>query len=574
MKINEVEKRTGLSKKAIRLYESKGLIRVERIANGYRVYSEDDVERLNRIKLLRLAGVSLSDIRLVFDGLVTVDEILEKRKSEIEEESGKSSTQYRLCEMIRSESGNSLSGLNTEFVESEDLSDEHSDALALGIDIGTTNISATVIDLKKKRQIDVYSVANAFRIEGTPHGFAMQDAERIVKRAEELVLYLTGLYPNIVCIGITGQMHGIVLTDASGAILSPLYTWQDKRGDALCENGETYCEAIGRITGETVSTGYGFATLFYNLKNGLIPEKTASFCSIMDCIAMRLTGKTVPLVHASIAASFGLFDLQANRFLEEKLRLLGISPALLPPVTDRTCVYGMWRGIPVAVAIGDNQASFLGSVKYPTESLLINIGTGSQISLTGDARATGADVEIRPLIDGHRLVCGSALCGGSAYAILERFFEEYAKLVDPQSGAQYETMNALAEHAYEQKLAPLNVDTAFYGTRGDPSRRGSVSRIDASNFSPAALTLGVIHGICRELYALYRATGIEGKTRIVASGGAIRKNAVLRKVLADTFGMPLCIGTGKEEASIGAALFAALACKALRSADDFSDFIT
>ena len=64
MKINNAEKATGLTQKAIRLYESKGLIKVSRDSNGYRNYSEDDIEALKKIKLFRSVGVSDTDIKL------------------------------------------------------------------------------------------------------------------------------------------------------------------------------------------------------------------------------------------------------------------------------------------------------------------------------------------------------------------------------------------------------------------------------------------------------------------------------------------------------------------------------
>ena len=51
MKINDVERITGLSQKAIRLYESKGLINISRKENGYRNYSNEDIELLKKIRL-------------------------------------------------------------------------------------------------------------------------------------------------------------------------------------------------------------------------------------------------------------------------------------------------------------------------------------------------------------------------------------------------------------------------------------------------------------------------------------------------------------------------------------------
>ena len=86
MLISEVTEQTGLSKKAIRFYEEKGLIKVARKENSYREYLEDDVQTLNKIKFLRMCGISVSDIKLLFENMVTLDDLLQKRKKEIESE--------------------------------------------------------------------------------------------------------------------------------------------------------------------------------------------------------------------------------------------------------------------------------------------------------------------------------------------------------------------------------------------------------------------------------------------------------------------------------------------------------
>lgn len=66
MLINEVCKRCGLTKKAIEYYEEQGLTRPQIMENGYRVFSEDDVIQLNKIAVLRGLGISVSDIKTVW----------------------------------------------------------------------------------------------------------------------------------------------------------------------------------------------------------------------------------------------------------------------------------------------------------------------------------------------------------------------------------------------------------------------------------------------------------------------------------------------------------------------------
>ena len=75
MKINEVEAAVGVTKKNIRFYEEEGLIAPSREpGNGYRSYSQADVERLRRIKLLRKLDVPLADIREMLEGRKTLAE--------------------------------------------------------------------------------------------------------------------------------------------------------------------------------------------------------------------------------------------------------------------------------------------------------------------------------------------------------------------------------------------------------------------------------------------------------------------------------------------------------------------
>ncbi len=75
MKINEVEAAVGVTKKNIRFYEEEGLISPSREpGNGYRSYSQADVERLRRIKLLRKLDVPLAEIREMLEGRKTLAE--------------------------------------------------------------------------------------------------------------------------------------------------------------------------------------------------------------------------------------------------------------------------------------------------------------------------------------------------------------------------------------------------------------------------------------------------------------------------------------------------------------------
>lgn len=81
MTIKDVEERTGLSRSNIRFYEKEKLIEPSRNENnGYRDYSENDVENIKKIAYLRTLGISIEDIRSIISEKVTLQEMLEKQK--------------------------------------------------------------------------------------------------------------------------------------------------------------------------------------------------------------------------------------------------------------------------------------------------------------------------------------------------------------------------------------------------------------------------------------------------------------------------------------------------------------
>lgn len=449
----------------------------------------------------------------------------------------------------------------------------NSSSFAIGIDIGTTTISAAVVDLAQKRVCKSLTVPNSFAVKAENPAFALQDADAIVRAVKTVADDLISEYKNIAVIALTGQMHGIVYVDKNGRAVSRLATWQDQRGALLQEkSGKSYCEELSLISGQRISTGYGFATHFYNLKNQQIPDGAYSFCGIMDYAGLFLTKRTVPLIHSSVAASFGLYDLRKHEFIAMAQELMG-KTMRLPSVTDDFAILGQYEGVPVAVAIGDNQASFLGSVKSPAESILVNIGTGSQITAMADFCEPQNGSELRPLAKGRYLLCASALCGGASYALLEGFFADYGKALTGVSQSQYELMNRLASEGFNARTEALKVDTAFSGTRLHPDKRGVIANISPANFTPTGLILGFLYGMCQELKDLFPWDMCGKKVEVVASGGAVRRIGVMKNIIGEVFAMPVSLSNGKEEASVGAALFGAAAQGSLAGIEEFSDYI-
>ncbi len=427
---------------------------------------------------------------------------------------------------------------------------------ALGLDIGTTTISAVIVEMKERKIERAYTIENgSFQKTGFDWE-KIQDAEMILQKTLKLLDEILEEYNDIHVIGLTGQMHGIVYLNKEGKQISPLYTWQDGRGNLACDGRRSICEMLEDDYSVKAYTGYGLVTHLYNCRMNLVPKGTAKICTIMDYLGMRLTERKKPLVHSSNAASLGLYDVKHDGFMEEVLRSAGADTKILPDVTDSFTCLGTYRGIPVSVAIGDNQAGFLGSVENASESILVNMGTGGQVSVLSEKYFTAKGIEARPFAKGCYLLAGSSLCGGRAYAVLEQFFRSYAQAAGVEGIDHYSVMAKLLDNK-ATKMEKLKVNTAFSGTREKPDKRGFIKNIGTENFTPEALIYGVLDGMAAELYKMYGKIekGLSlSKGRMIASGNGIRKNPHLQQIMSETFGMKLQMAEHEEEAAYGAAV--------------------
>lgn len=425
----------------------------------------------------------------------------------------------------------------------------------LGIDIGTTTISAAVLE-------DGQFLASETRANGAFIPSALpcareQDVEKITQTALSVVQTLFERYPDIRSIGVTGQMHGILYVDAAGNAVSPLYTWQDARGDLPHSETETWVQYLTRVTGCFAAAGYGLVTHAYNLSAGLVPPAAVTCCTIGDYIAMRLCGSAAPLMDASNAASIGFFDAEHRVFDQTALQKAGIDPKFVPRLAAEP-VIGHYLGAAVCAAIGDNQASFLRSVRDKTAEMLVNVGTGSQFSVFTPQYLQVNGLETRPMPGGGYLLAGASLCGGRAYALLEQFFRSAASMLGMETNSCYDAMARLLKETPRPADVPA-VCTLFEGTRADSSLTGSISGLTTHNFTPLHLIYGVMDGMADELhrmYAVYLQTGGTPK-KLIGSGNGLRQNPHLQQSFAAAFGCPLTLSDGREEAAAGAAQFAA-----------------
>ncbi|MBD2844807.1 hypothetical protein IDH44_06355 [Paenibacillus sp. IB182496] len=471
--------------------------------------------------------------------------------------------------------------------------------IVLGLDIGTTTLAGVALELSADggpaRLVQTASEPGGAAVMRPGSPLDEQQPELVLAAAERLIARLSAGAPEPpAAIGLTGQMHGIVYTDAAGAACSPLYTWQHRSGLAPASEadaagspdagGETLAARLSRLSGYPLATGYGVVTHAALERADAVPREAVAMGTIADYVAMRLCGRRMPVLEPSQAAGLGGYDLDAGAYDRAALARAGIGTALLPPVSAAPEPIGYTPGgAAVCAAIGDNQASVLGALRELETELLLNIGTGSQLSMYAARPLRVPGLETRPFPGGGCLLVGAALAGGQAYALLERFLrgvvEELGSGRDAGAsvlpeGALYARMEDLLDREERAGRAAagtvpdtqLRVHTQFYGTRQDPHARGAVAGIGPDNWTPGQLITGVLDGIADELHGYWEALppAVRGRVSTLAgAGGALRRSRHLALACARRFGLPLRRPALAEEAAVGAALHAAVCVGAI-----------
>ena len=103
MTIKEMETMTGMERANIRFYEREGLVSPKRMDNGYRDYSEVDLQILLRIKLLRSLHISLDEIKALHDGSRDLAGTISRQIAKLDQEKQDVSYAQDVCNAIQEE---------------------------------------------------------------------------------------------------------------------------------------------------------------------------------------------------------------------------------------------------------------------------------------------------------------------------------------------------------------------------------------------------------------------------------------------------------------------------------------
>lgn len=432
---------------------------------------------------------------------------------------------------------------------------------SLGIDLGTTKVAVIVYD----QHSGLITALNA------PHGAALdtgdpdageQDAGKIFDCVYSLIGQLPeDLRREIKAIGITGQMHSLMLV--KNKAFSPLITWQDHR----C--GKKMIQRFNAKSSLTLREGFGGTTLARMAENNELGnwEKAAAVSDMLGAV-IRGDGKIV--TDPTHAASWGIYDRENGCWNFAALKALDIPREILPEIMPSGAVTGKVSAefagkfqIPaeaaVVNAIGDNQASIMGTGKDFAGELYLTLGTGAQLSMVVEEKLENLpeNLELRPFPGNRYLLVSAPLCGGAAFAWLadtvNRFRTELGESAIPRG----EMLDKLDEAGFRYLTghgeSEIRIAPHFLGERHAPEIRGEVRGLTLSNAGPGELASALALGIIRNLKSGFPAKELASRKKVVGSGNAVRLVKSIRFAIEKEFGLPLELADGSEEAAVGAA---------------------
>jgi xylulokinase len=255
----------------------------------------------------------------------------------------------------------------------------------LGLDLGTSGVKALLID---GDQTVIGSANGALDISRPHHGWSEQDPAHWIKATETAIAGLKTKFPAelsaVKGIGLSGQMHGATLIDASGDVLRPSILWNDTRSYAEAAKLDAD-PRFRQITGNIVFPGFTAPKLVWVKNNE--PEIFAKVAKVLlpkDYLRLWLTGEHISEMSDSAGTSW--LDTGKRKWSSELLAATGLDEKHMPDLVEGTEEGGKLRGelasqwgitgsVVVAGGAGDNAASACGMGTVSHGAAFVSLGT-------------------------------------------------------------------------------------------------------------------------------------------------------------------------------------------------------
>lgn len=456
----------------------------------------------------------------------------------------------------------------------------------LGIDLGTSGTRSVLFDengrvvAAKSAEYPLYQPQNGWA-EQNP-----QDWWDAAVATLSFVVKESGVDPKqIVSLGISGQMHGLVMLDENGEVLRPSIIWADQRTQEECDDITRLvgAERLIAITANPALTGFTASKILWVKKHQPeIYEKTRHILLPKDYLRYRLTGDFATEV--SDASGMQLMDVPGRQWSREVLDRLGIAPELLarvyesPEVTGHISakaarLTGLSENTLVVGGAGDNAAAAVGTGTVRDGRAFTTIGTSGVVFAHSSRLAIDKAGRVHTFccaVPGAWHVMGVMQSAGLSKRWARDTFCEAETARAQQEGVDpYVLMDQLAQ------ASPVGANRLLYlpylmGERTphlDADCRGvffGLSAMHRKGDLLRAVMEGVSFGL-RDSLDILDDMGVNSDSMLLTGGGA--KSAFWRQMLADVYARPVQTINSPEGPALGVAILAGVGAGVYRSVE-------
>jgi xylulokinase len=444
----------------------------------------------------------------------------------------------------------------------------------LGIDTSTTSSKALLIDEEGK----VVGVASSPHTLQTPRSLWSEQSPLewwdAVSASIRSVLDKANLRgEQIGAIGLTGQMHGLVLLDEAGYVLRPAILWNDQRTQSQCDEIH---QIIGRekfiqITGNVALTGFTAPKILWVKENE--PDVYAKAKHVLlpkDYIRYKLTGEYA--MDKADGAGTVLFDLKSRDWSEEVLTALEIPRDWMPPTfegpeftgyvsEEAASLTGLKAGTPVAAGGGDQAAQAVGVGAVEPGIVGLTVGTSGVVFATTPSALVEPEGRLHAFchaVPGLWHFMGVMLSAAGS-------LQWYRDTLAPNISFDDLLREAETVPAGSEGLQFLPYLSGERTPHPDPLARGAFIGLTIRHRRPH-MTRAVLEGVSfglKDSFTLIQNAGLGAITQVRASGGGT-KGALWRQILASVLEAELVTVNTTEGAAYGAAILAGVGAEAWR----------
>ncbi|MGB3713098.1 MAG: xylulokinase [Candidatus Promineifilaceae bacterium] len=438
--------------------------------------------------------------------------------------------------------------------------------LLLGIDISTTGAKALLIDETGRV---VASATSPLRL-STPQPLWSEqnplDWWDGAKRSIREVLRKSGSQASeILAIGLTGQMHGLVLLNETGDVLRPAMLWNDQRTGLQCDEIRSRLgkRRLIQITGNDALTGFTAPKILWVQQEE--PQVWAEARHILlpkGYIRYRLTGE-MAMDRAGGSGTL-LFNLKSRTWSEEVLETLDIPQEMVPQTFEGTDTTGwiteeaanetgLKKGTPVVGGGGDQAAQAVGVGAVQPGIVALTLGTSGVVFATTEHPLVEPEGRLHAFchaVPGLWHFMGVMLSAAGS-------LQWHRDVLAPDMSFDDLVMEAYEVPPGSEGLLFLPYLTGERTPYPDPLARGAWVGLTVRH-NRAHLTRSVLEGVAfgiKDNFQLIRESGLGQIEQVRISGGGA-KSPLWRQIMADVLGVRLATVNTTEGAAFGAAILA------------------